>query len=542
MSDKAKYNRLDYALSHLLSKRTPLNGQQKKDFEGLCAKLSFQQSQGHSCIHLDKDEKTLVHASGLLSTKASAPIVFEKGRLYLHRYWFYENRLAEQVKRLCKYKLPYLGFESILDRYFTEPIDEIDWQREAAKKCINQSFVVISGGPGTGKTTTVVKILALLQELAVKQETVLHIALAAPTGKAAARLQESIGLSKAKLPCGDYVKQKIPETVFTVHRLLGSQAMSPYFKHHSGNILSYDLVVIDEASMIDLALMSKLVDALKPNSRLILLGDKNQLVSVESGAVLADITIALPEQTVELKKSFRFKGNIKSLADAVNNQRVNEAWAVLEKNEDVGLLEENLIDFAVKKYTIFFQSIKNNADFQAIFLEFNRFQILCSNRYGEKGAVDINRSIEEKLSQQGMIQKNSSWYIGRPVMIVQNNVAMGLYNGDVGICLYDEDITRISVFFKSAGGGRVKKFLPSTIPPHETVFAMTIHKSQGSEFEECLCVLPEKMNPVLSKELIYTAITRAKKVLKISACHSIFSQALQKKIVRTSGLAEKLKQ
>ncbi len=258
------------------------------------------------------------------------PLVVEQDRLYLHRYWFYENRLAMQIKAMAKVSHSVENLDAMLDRYFEPVVGETDDQREAAKMAVKQAFSIITGGPGTGKTTTVVKILAVLQELA---DEPLHIALAAPTGKAAMRLQESIGFNKAALPCSEAVKKHIPETVTTLHRLLGAKPPSPYFRHNADKPLPHDLVVVDEASMVDLALMSKLLDALKPGARLILLGDKDQLASVESGAVLADLTAALPEHTLELKKSRRFDENIKKLAEAVNLQQDEVAWQVLQGDD-----------------------------------------------------------------------------------------------------------------------------------------------------------------------------------------------------------------
>ena len=540
MNDELQYSRLDAAFSKFLTQRTVFNKEQKSDFESLVAKLSFRQSQGHSCIHLDEAEQALVSASGLASETDLSPLILEQDRLYLHRYWFYENRLAEQLKCLLKRSYSKHDQESLLARYFVELIDETDWQREATKKALNQAFCIITGGPGTGKTTTVVKILAILQELAIKDGGALHIALATPTGKAAMRLQESIGSNKKTLPCSEAIKQQIPEAVTTIHRLLGARPSSPYFKHDSNNPLAYDLVVVDEASMVDLALMSKLVDALKPGSRLILLGDKDQLASVEAGAVLADLTAVLPENTVELKKSHRFKGAIKALAEAVNKQAVDDAWSWLENDpEQIGLLKTDLIEYIAEQYLPYLKEIKNNADFNAIFAAFSRFQVLCSNRHAERGVVEINKNVEAKLAQQNKIRITGQWYVGRPVMVTQNNSSMQLYNGDIGLCLYDQASTANRVFFLRPDGS-VKKVLPSRMPAHETVFAMTIHKSQGSEFDECLCVLPHEINPVLTKELIYTAITRAKIKLRIVSDYSIFSETLRQSVLRTGGLSKKL--
>jgi exodeoxyribonuclease V alpha subunit len=540
LSNDQQFSRLDLAFSQFLAQRTLFDPKQKAIFEVLLARLSFQQSQGHSCIHLDEAEKQLVLDSEFVSERAMAPLKLEQDRLYFYRYWFYENRLAEQIKHLALAGKPHDENDTFINRYFIELIDETDWQREAAIKVMSQSFSIITGGPGTGKTTTVVKILALLQELAIKDRRPLHIALAAPTGKAAMRLQESIGFSKSSLPCSDQIKQAIPETVATLHRLLGAKPPSPYFRHDAKQPLVYDLVVIDEASMVDLALMSKLVDALKPGARLVLLGDKNQLASVESGAVLADLTSALPSHTVELKKSYRFQGDIKELAGAVNSQDVDKAWGLLGGEADqIGLLSEELIDYIAERYASYLLKINNNSEVTDIFAEFSRFQVLCSNRHGEQGVIEINRKVEAQLHQQNAIHIAGQWYIGRPIMVMQNNAGMQLYNGDIGLCLFDKEAGRLAVYFLRADGG-IKKVLPSRVPRHETVFAMTIHKSQGSEFDECLCVLPPAINPVLTKELIYTAITRAKIKLKIAASYEVFSQALRRRVERTGGLFEKL--
>jgi exodeoxyribonuclease V alpha subunit len=466
------------------------------------------------------------------------PLVVEQDRLYLHRYWDYENRLAKKIKAMAHIRPAVAQIDTVLDRYF-KVTEDIDWQREAAKIAITQSFSIITGGPGTGKTTTVVKILAILQELA---ERPLHIALAAPTGKAAMRLQESIGSNKAALPCTDAIKQLIPETVATLHRLLGAKPPSPYFHHDGTNPLVYDLVVVDEASMVDLALMSKLLDALKSGARLILLGDQDQLASVESGAVLTDLTVALPSHTLELKKSHRFGGIIKELAVAVNQQQPEAAWQFLRtSDETVALLEQDLIGHIAGQYAPYLALVKNGADFIDIYRAFNRFQVLCSNHQGKKGVSDINYRVEQKLFVQKHIHLAGTWYAGRPVMITQNTAALHLYNGDIGLCLQDkEQNNKLMVFFQDANG-HIKKYLPSRLPNCETVFAMTIHKSQGSEFEDVLIVLPETINPVLTKELLYTGITRAKKTIKMAASKAIFSATVAQKIERVTGLIDKFK-
>lgn len=536
------FNRLDIAFAKFLAQRCALNPVQLPAFKNIVARLSFEQSQGHSCILLEQHEQDLVRESGLalsveitqgLEITEILPLVLQQNCLYTHRYWFYETRLAAQLKQLLKRNYQIHNLESALDQHFKPSENsEIDWQREAAKMALTHALAIVTGGPGTGKTTTVVKILALLQELSLQP---LHIALAAPTGKAAIRLQESIGASIKTLSSTDAIKLHIPEEVKTLHRLLGARPPSPYFQHNGDKPLPYDVVVVDEASMVDLALMSKLVDALKTGARLILLGDKDQLASVESGAVLADLTASLTEHTVELQKSHRFQGDIKDLAVAVNQQQGKTAWDLLEKGGDkIGLLQDDLIAYIAKKQQPFLALIKQEADFKQVFAAFSEFQVLCSNRQGTNGISDINYRVEKQLSLSG------HWYNGRPVMMTQNNAPMQLYNGDIGICMPDKDQNnRLMVFFLRPDGS-VKKVLPTRLPPCETVFAMTIHKSQGSEFNEVLIALPDKMNPVLTKELIYTAITRAKQSVKVVANADIFANAIKQKIQRYGGLAAKL--
>jgi exodeoxyribonuclease V alpha subunit len=562
-TEQRLFSRLNIAFARFLSQNTSFDSIQKQAFEAIVMAVSYEQNQGHSCIQIDDEARTLLLASGLVETdlKSQAnplPLVIEQNRLYLHRYWNYENRLAMQIKAMAQVAHPVEQLDAMLDRYFPETISETDGQREAAKMAVRQSFSIITGGPGTGKTFTVVKILALLQELA---EHPLHIALAAPTGKAAMRLQESIGFSKAKLPCSEAIKSRIPETVTTLHRLLGAMPPSPYFRHHADKPLVYDLVVVDEASMVDLALMSKLLDALKPGACLILLGDKDQLASVESGAVLADLAAAetLQDNVYTLKKSHRFGGAIKELAEAVNLQQDELAWQILSGGGDgaVQFLDTDLIGYVAAQQTEYLQLIKAGAEFETIYQAFSRFQVLCSNRQGKNSVADINYRVEQKLAEQQRVDLSGLWYPGRPVMVTQNNPALNLYNGDIGICMVDNvgaglepdqpgqpqgiaPTGKLMVFFQRPDGS-VKKYLPARVPHCETVFAMTIHKSQGSEFEEVLIVLPEAINPVLTKELLYTAITRAKKSIKLVAREAVFTATVRQKIERVTGLVDKFK-
>jgi len=539
-------SRLDLAFARFLSQRARLDDSQKKTFEQIVKHLSYQHNQGHSCILLDDDEQAIVLTSGLTAlypvVATPLPLVLEENRLYLQRYWCYEDRLTQQIKAIASRHHGVENLDNLLDVYFT-PSHETDWQREAARMSVQHSFSIITGGPGTGKTTTVVKILAVLQTLAKEP---LLIALAAPTGKAAMRLQESIvsnlnpDKTKPHFDYSDAIKELIPKEVTTLHRLLGAKIDSPYFKHDANHPLIHDLVVVDEASMVDLALMSKLLDALKPSARLILLGDKDQLASVESGAVLENLTQALPTHTVELKTAHRFDKHIKQLAVAVNQQDAEAAWQFLNSdNAQTMLLEGDLIAYIAAQQTDYLRLIQQGADFTDIYRTFNRFQVLCSNKEGKNSVADINARVEQKLAQLGRVQISGLWYVGRPVLVTQNNPQLHLYNGDIGLCLPDKDQgSRLMVFFQRPDGS-VKSYLPSRIAQCETVFAMTIHKSQGSEFDEVLIVLPDIINPVLTKELLYTAITRAKETVKLVTDKAVFTATVQQKVARVTGLVDK---
>lgn len=532
-----QFSRLDYAFARFLTQRSELDAKQGKQFEAILLKLSYAQSQGHSCITVNDSEQCVVLASGMANEKGNLPLVLEHKQLYLQRYWNYECQLAVRIKELTSLEPVNESFIGQIERYF--PASKgIDWQKQAAMAAVKAPFTIVTGGPGTGKTTTVVKILALLLELSTQS---LNIALAAPTGKAAMRLQGSIGQSKVKLPCSDDIKAMIPEQVVTIHRLLGAKPPSPYFRYHAESPLHYDIVVVDEASMIDLPLMSKLLGALKKNARLILLGDKDQLASVETGMVLADLTYALPAFTQELKQSYRFSGHIKTFADAVNTQDAVKAWDLLEQNyPEISLLQTDLIDYIAEKQREYLQLIAEKLEFTEVYNAFNKFQVLCANREGLLSVANINYQVTQKLREDKLIRGISEWYLGRPVLITQNDAVLQLYNGDIGICMADkENNGQLMVYFLLAEGS-IRKYLPARLPNCETVFAMTIHKSQGSEFDEVVLVLPEVINPILTKELIYTGTTRAKKVVKVLAKKSVFIETLQQKVGRSSGLANRI--
>ncbi|MDH4321878.1 MAG: exodeoxyribonuclease V subunit alpha, partial [Desulfobulbaceae bacterium] len=506
---------------------------------------------------------------------AFRPLVLDGPRLYLHRYWQYEQDLAHGLLGLGR------GLTAVDDErlrqllaqlFPDEEEDVLDCQRLAATVAAMRQLCIISGGPGTGKTFTVVKLLALLQELAAPDT--LRIGLVAPTGKAAGRLQESIRAAKGKLALAPELLARIPENSATIHRLLGARMGSPSFRHNRQNPLPLDLLVVDEASMVDLALMAKLVDALPGSARLVLLGDKDQLASVEAGSVLGDICSGkerngfssdfaaqlgkagfaglsegpggpLADAIVLLEKSYRFAeaGSIGTLAQAVNAGDSEAAAAILRDPAHTGLSlypwqEPESLAQLRNTVRAGFAAYLSAATPQDALVAFNSFRILCAHRRGRFGVAGMNDWVEGVLAEAGLISRDAYWYRGRPVMITRNHPVLHLYNGDIGITMADET-GRLRVFFAGADGS-LRSFAPARIPEHETAFAVTVHKSQGSEFASVALLLPENPSPVLSRELIYTAITRAKGRFSLWGDEPILRAAIVQRVSRASGLKELL--
>ncbi|HSR13013.1 MAG TPA: exodeoxyribonuclease V subunit alpha, partial [Thermodesulfobacteriota bacterium] len=533
-----------------------------------------------ACPGLEKWIECLKKEDLVGSPGQTKPLILDGSRLYLYRYWEYENSLIEALTARTKGEpaFVHLGIlKAGLPKLFPTVGGETDWQKVAVFASVLNSFCVVSGGPGTGKTYTVAKILALLQEQRGSEP--LRIALAAPTGKAAARLQEAIRKARQELPVPEEWKSSVPSEASTIHRLLGSVPDSPYFRHDSSNPLPADVVVVDEASMVDLALMSKLVQAVPAQSRLILLGDKDQLASVEAGAVLGDIcdtgtdhghsphfcavfreiageslkggedtSPALRDSIVQLKKSYRFgaASGIGAVSRAVNDGDGKLAlecmkketypdarWSELPRPESVsGAIRSRVLEG--------FSHYLKGRDPAEILERFSRFRVLCALREGPFGIKTMTFHIEQVLKREGLIQADGRWYRGRPVMVTRNDYHLRLFNGDIGIALPDPEAGgSLRVYFASAEGG-IRKFPPLRLPEHETVYAMTVHKSQGSEFDHVLLLLPDVPSPVLTRELIYTAVTRARARVEIWGREEVFLAAVSRRIIRTSGLRDAL--
>ena len=516
---------------------------------------------------------------------ARQPLILDRrGRLYLYRYWEYEHRLAEDLLRRAgeaSEPVDEARLRADLGRLFPRHPQLIgpDWQKVAAAVAALKRICVISGGPGTGKTSTVLKILALLTGQSGGRP--LRIALAAPTGKAAARLQETIRAAKPTLGLEPERLAQIPEEASTLHRLLGARPDSVYFRHDRDNPLPVDVLVVDEVSMVGLALMAKTVDALRPAARLILLGDKDQLASVEAGAALGDICFgggrfspefrarladltgeALPrsrtmpsplaDAIVLLRHSYRFgaASGIGALARAVNGGKAAEAVALLtgEPRADIAWrtladpakLPEQLAEAVREGFTPYLRAVREGAGPATVFERFNQFRVLTALRNGPFGVEALNRLCETALRDRGLIQTRQDWYLGRPVMIVRNDYNLRLFNGDIGITLPDPDEPeRMRVFFLGSDGA-LRSFAPARLPEHETVYAMTVHKSQGSEFDRVVVVTPNAPSPVLSRELVYTALTRAKQRAAFHGMPEVFAGAIERRLRRSSGLRDRL--
>ena len=579
--------------------------QQKPDLnpkvELLAALVSQQLGEGHVCIHLqqipmltmhwpeslkliltglneEEQQRQLLDQHILGDGSSLTPLVLDKQRVYLYRYWRYECDVASDLRQRARPTLlDWAGLKEQLDSLFMSA-ESPDWQRVAAATAVTQRLAIISGGPGTGKTTTITKMLAiyLQRQLMINPDYSPVIKLAAPTGKAAARLSESISAARDTLQLEPALKSKIPDQGTTLHRLLGARPHQGGFKYHQDNPLHLDLLVVDEASMIDLPMMAQLLSALPPTARLILIGDKEQLASVEAGSVLGDICTApenvglsemmsqllfdtchvgqsqvalghsFADSVALLKKSYRFTADsgIGALSRAVNSgdselvkKTLNEGFSDI--TFITSALESNtaLIAHMFEKYADYFQQVKSGASPEDVLSAFSRFQVLCGLRKGILGIETLNQVFEKEAEKNGYIQMVGRWYAGRPVMITRNDAALNLYNGDIGIALPDKETGLLKVWFSQAA--ELVSYSTSRLPQHETVFAMTVHKSQGSEFDDVTLVLVDDAK-VMSRELVYTGITRAKKFCTLFGSNKAIFQSTKQPTIRMSGLSERL--
>lgn len=621
----------DYYFAKLIADKQPTDlPENVKNLAILLAALcSWHYAQGNTCVALDKQLERNLFGLGYRSAEKNypaaiqqkidflpvvqwqsalcdhiaftqdpisqiAPLVFQFGALYFYRIWHDEYRVANYIKNTLKNNRT-LAFsdEKIREKlaiYFPQKTDDTDWQKVAVAIAIKSPFTVITGGPGTGKTTTVTRLLLVLQELYAHR---LHIKLVAPTGKAASRLEESVqealGFLQQSMELPVALIQSVPQKAATLHSLLGVNAFNDNARHNVHNPLALDVLVVDETSMIDLPLMAKLINALKPETRLILLGDQAQLASVEAGAVLGELAqwrdLPYSDETADylrrttgyevastptsspmrdclchLTFSRRFDKNsaIGRLAEQIQRGSAEKSLALFvecpqelqfnafDSAQNEAAFVRQVVESAVENYRLYLTELRmlqrRGVDFAALneqgksYAEsiqtcFNSSGFLTALRTSALGVENLNKEIALALRRENLLwfRHEQDWYIGKPIMITENDHNVRLYNGDIGLCL-----EKGKVWFGN------REVLTSRIPAHEPAFMMTIHKSQGSEFDHTFMVLPTELNPVLSRELVFTGVTRAKETLTVFAEEKIWKMAVRQRMKRQSRLGKLL--
>jgi len=539
-----RFSALDRALARHLSMQAPAS----RWIGHAAALLSSLLRRGHLCLELgqllsDEFEATSTRSpwpstaswrddlltSGLVAQQPGEfkPLVLDSSnRLYLHRYYEYERDLAARI----------------LERVSAD--EQIDTSIDAVR---TRRFMVIAGGPGTGKTTTVLRILVEL----LTETPEMRISLAAPTGKAAHRMQQSIAAQLTTLPIEESLRERIPRVASTLHRLLGARGDSAFFCHDANRPLASDVVIVDESSMVDLPLMAKLVAALRPDARIILIGDPDQLASVEVGSVLADITAAsarLGSALVTLRKPWRFAADsgIGALCAAIRAGDADLALEVLEsqKHPDVQLMPLPTTEGLGKAL----QSASVSSAYRSALrcqepadrlAAFESARILCATRGGPAGTTRINETIRDAFASDGLIDSREGLYHGAPLVVLRNDYALQVFNGDSAVLDRAIDDDRLYACFRTAGS-ELRRVLAARLPEYAPLYAMTVHRSQGSEFDHVLVVLPPRESPLLTREWLYTAVSRARKSVTVWADPALVRYACLRRVQRASGLTERL--
>ncbi len=509
----------------------------------------------------------LVEVGEDVSAETPSPLRLVGSRLYLDRYWREELRIAADLLSFAT--RPSTGVDEALLadglsrlRLQDEPADSK--QVLAARTAIERRFTVVAGGPGTGKTTTVARIVALLHEQAAGGRAPL-VALAAPTGKAAARLEESLHAQAATLdtPARDAL---LATSATTLHRLLGWRPDShSRFRHHRANRLPHDVVIVDETSMVSLSMMGRLVEAVRPDARLILVGDPDQLTSIEAGAVLGDVVgpaadpgdqalpdVPIRDAVVVLDTTHRYDGAIAALAEAIRSGDPDTVIEKLAQPDDDSVLwipadvqagsdadpaMKPVRDAATTAAGAVLEAARAGDPLKAL-QALGSFRVLCAHRRGPYGATPWMWAIERWLADAlPDFDPRGDWYVGRPLLVTENDYSLRLYNGDTGVVIAaGED--RVTAAFERRG--EAVEFSPTRLSAIDTVYAMTIHKSQGSQFETAAVLLPGTDSPILTRELLYTAVTRASDRLIVVGTEEAVRGAVARPAARASALRGRL--
>ncbi|MFO7798890.1 MAG: exodeoxyribonuclease V subunit alpha [Rhodohalobacter sp.] len=518
-------------------------------------------------IQLDRAELK----SNRLIGDEERPFILHGDRISIRRFFMYEKQIADWITGRSEANID-LQKEFSIDYFqslFEGKSESPNWQKVAVAMSMIKPFLIISGGPGTGKTTTVAKILAMQM---MSSEDPLRIALAAPTGKAAGRMAESLYEEIKRLNVPEEKRRHLPKEAATLHRLLYGMDRGGLLPDFEKKTLRYDLIIVDEASMIDLNLMYRLISHVGENTRLILLGDKDQLASVEAGSVFADLCqkpengflkdtaervfrfipeadlpvkdqSVLSDSVLYLTKSYRFdaESGIGKLAAKVEsgNTTVEEIVVAMDQRSDLthatfDFSRDSLEDLA-KTLAGQVKKAREISDVREVMAFWKSSAWLTVLRRGPEGSRELNRLVEKILVLQRMVQPENGWYHGRPIIITRNSYSQGVFNGDLGVCTRDED-GKVKVYVES--GSEIKKLQPNRLTDYAPAYFLTVHKSQGSEFEDVNLLLPKRDTPILTRELLYTAITRARSSFNLYGDLDLFAKGIQRETLRYTGLKE----
>jgi len=562
-------NQIDVYFSELMAK---LSKTSDTELIKTFSELSYRISQQDSCMDVSDKLAAKLHKLETVTeisddnmNQSNTPLILAGNKLYLQKYFQYETKIARDlIKR--NVTIENSDFKS-LELLFPTNLknnDGIDWQKVAAFQCLSRQLAIITGGPGTGKTTTIVKILAALLD----QNPDLRIKLAAPTGKAAAKLSESIISSINGLP--EMLNAKIPEEVSTVHRLLGMRNKGHAYRYHQDNKMAVDLLVLDEASMIDLAMFTRILEALPDHCRLIILGDPEQLLSVDVGAVLTDLFQLGSNYTEEYRNMINHTLGYEMPANSIEGHPLSNALchlrtsyrfspelgigklaASIRENVELDFINDDEVNYVqafkqdklktalVNQYQAYFDLIQEKANASALLNKFEETRVLSPLREGEFGIESLNDIIESSLYQH---QSIPIFYHGKAIMVTQNDYVLELFNGDIGICFESrEGVLKVAFHDQDAG---IREIPIVRLPSWETCFVMSVHKSQGSEFQQVSLVIPPTQHyarNLFTRELIYTAVTRAKSHVTIYAKPKDLLGCLAQRSNRLSGLQERFK-